>query len=31
MLAEEGYISLQTGKWWLGDYKRGGFTKGKSC
>jgi uncharacterized sulfatase len=28
MLAEAGYDSLQTGKWWLGDYKRGGFTHG---
>ncbi|MEQ8848184.1 sulfatase [Botrimarina sp.] len=27
-LAERGYLSLQTGKWWLGSYKRGGFTHG---
>jgi uncharacterized sulfatase len=28
LLAEQGYASLQTGKWWLGDYRRGGFTQG---
>jgi arylsulfatase A-like enzyme len=28
MLADAGYDSLQTGKWWQGDYKRGGFTHG---
>jgi uncharacterized sulfatase len=28
LLAESGYLSLQTGKWWLGDYRRGGFTHG---
>jgi uncharacterized sulfatase len=28
MLAGNGYVSLQTGKWWQGDYKRGGFTHG---
>jgi uncharacterized sulfatase len=30
MLAERGYLSFQTGKWWEGDYKRGGFTHGMS-
>lgn len=28
LLAEKGYRSLQTGKWWQGDYTRGGFTHG---
>lgn len=28
LLAERGYRSLQTGKWWLGGYRRGGFTEG---
>jgi uncharacterized sulfatase len=28
MLAERGYLSLQTGKWWQGHYSRGGFTHG---
>jgi uncharacterized sulfatase len=28
MLAKSGYVSLQTGKWWQGDYRRGGFTDG---
>src|SRR5438105_2331870 len=28
LLAEAGYISLQTGKWWQGDFSRGGFTEG---
>jgi arylsulfatase A-like enzyme len=28
MLAERGYRSLQTGKWWQGPYRRGGFTHG---
>ncbi len=28
MLAERGYLSLQTGKWWHGSYARGGFTDG---
>jgi uncharacterized sulfatase len=27
-LADKGYLSLQTGKWWEGDYGRGGFTHG---
>lgn len=27
-LGERGYRSLQTGKWWLGDYSQGGFTDG---
>lgn len=27
-LAERGYLSLQTGKWWQGNFKRGGFTHG---
>lgn len=28
LLAAEGYESLQTGKWWQGDFRRGGFTQG---
>ena len=28
MLAAHGYDCLQTGKWWHGDYSRGGFTHG---
>lgn len=28
MLGELGYLSLQTGKWWQGSFKRGGFTDG---
>ncbi|HTM54663.1 MAG TPA: sulfatase [Pirellulales bacterium] len=28
LLAQSGYRSLQTGKWWQGDYRRGGFTHG---
>ena len=28
MLAEKGYLSLQTGKWWEGHFSRGGFTHG---
>ena len=28
LLAEKGYLSLQTGKWWQGHYRRGGFTHG---
>jgi arylsulfatase A-like enzyme len=28
LLGEQGYVSLQTGKWWQGDYRRGGFTHG---
>ena len=28
LLAQRGYVSLQTGKWWQGDYSRGGFTDG---
>ena len=27
-LSELGYVSLQTGKWWEGNYSRGGFTHG---
>ena len=27
-LAKGGYLSHQSGKWWEGDYKRGGFTHG---
>lgn len=30
LLAERGYVSFQTGKWWEGDYRRGGFTHGMS-
>ncbi len=28
LLATHGYESLQTGKWWQGDFRRGGFTAG---
>ncbi len=28
LLGGAGYASFQTGKWWLGDYKSGGFTDG---
>ena len=28
LLKENGYQSLQTGKWWQGDFTRGGFTDG---
>ena len=28
LLTERGYLSLQTGKWWLGGFERGGFTHG---
>ena len=28
MLAQKGYLSLQTGKWWQGNFSRGGFTHG---
>ncbi|MDQ3621093.1 MAG: sulfatase [Verrucomicrobiota bacterium] len=29
-LAQRGYVSLQTGKWWQGHYSSGGFTHGMS-
>jgi uncharacterized sulfatase len=28
MLADKGYLSFQTGKWWQGHFSRGGFTHG---
>ncbi len=28
LLSEKGYLSLQTGKWWQGNFSRGGFTHG---
>jgi arylsulfatase A-like enzyme len=28
LLGERGYVSFQAGKWWQGDFKRGGFTHG---
>ena len=28
LLAARGYVSFQTGKWWQGDFSRGGFTAG---
>jgi len=28
LLGEKGYLSHQSGKWWLGSYRRGGFTHG---
>lgn len=27
-LADKGYLSFQSGKWWQGDFRRGGFTNG---
>ncbi len=30
LLASANYLSFQTGKWWQGDYSRGGFTHGMS-
>ncbi|MBM4081010.1 MAG: twin-arginine translocation signal domain-containing protein, partial [Planctomycetes bacterium] len=29
-LAEQGYVSFQTGKWWQGHFSHGGFTHGMS-
>lgn len=28
ILNDVGYVSLQTGKWWMGHYRSGGFTQG---
>jgi arylsulfatase A-like enzyme len=28
LLASKGYVSFQSGKWWEGNYRRGGFTEG---
>lgn len=28
LLVKEGYLALQTGKWWQGDFRHGGFTHG---
>lgn len=28
LLAQRGYLSFQSGKWWQGDFSRGGFTHG---
>ncbi|MGE3822507.1 MAG: sulfatase [Isosphaeraceae bacterium] len=28
LLSKKGYVSFQSGKWWQGDYSRGGFTDG---
>jgi arylsulfatase A-like enzyme len=28
LLGARGYVSMQTGKWWQGNFKRGGFTEG---
>ncbi|MEX2027153.1 MAG: sulfatase, partial [Pirellulaceae bacterium] len=28
LLAEKGYVSFQSGKWWEGNYREGGFTGG---
>ena len=28
LLGAQGYLSMQTGKWWEGHYRRGGFTHG---
>ena len=30
LLAEKKYVSFQTGKWWGGDYRHGGFSDGMS-
>jgi uncharacterized sulfatase len=30
LLAEKGYVSFQTGKWWQGHFRHGGFTDGMS-
>jgi len=30
-LAERGYVSHQSGKWWEGSYRRGGFTEGMTA
>ncbi|MGI9243592.1 MAG: sulfatase-like hydrolase/transferase, partial [Verrucomicrobiales bacterium] len=30
LLAQQGYLSFQSGKWWEGSYQRGGFTHGMS-
>ena len=30
LLAEKGYVSFQSGKWWEGSFSRGGFTQGMS-
>lgn len=30
LLAEQGYVSFQSGKWWEGNFARGGFTSGMS-
>ena len=30
LLAEKGYVSFQTGKWWQGNFATGGFTAGMS-
>lgn len=30
LLAEQGYVSFQTGKWWQGNFATGGFTAGMS-
>jgi uncharacterized sulfatase len=28
LFTQQGYVALQTGKWWLGDFSHGGFTEG---
>jgi arylsulfatase A-like enzyme len=30
VLGQRGYVSFQTGKWWQGEFSRGGFTHGMS-
>jgi len=30
LLGQEGYVSLQTGKWWQGHFRHGGFSDGMS-
>jgi uncharacterized sulfatase len=30
LLAKQGYVSFQTGKWWQGHFRHGGFTDGMS-
>lgn len=31
LLGKQGYLSMQSGKWWEGNYRLGGFTHGMTC
>jgi arylsulfatase A-like enzyme len=31
LLGKHGYLSMQSGKWWEGNYRLGGFTHGMTC